>query len=151
MGNRVENELLILLSEVARHIRTHADRSVRRHGMTWAQFAILGRLEQQPDLTQSELAAITEVAPITIARLVDRMEALGLVKREPDPENRRIWRLRTTPAAAPALRDGKRYQAKLDEIIIKGVDSNALDVTIIGLRKMRENLSRSRRLAKASR
>jgi DNA-binding transcriptional regulator LsrR (DeoR family) len=58
---------------------THADQMVREHGMTRAQWIILARLERQPDLSQNELAALAEVAPITVARLVDRLEALGLV------------------------------------------------------------------------
>src|SRR5262249_50932184 len=46
---------------------------------------ILLRLEREPGLSQNELAAIAEVAPITIARLVDRLEECGLVERRPDP------------------------------------------------------------------
>ena len=41
---------------------------------------ILARLEQEPDISQNQLAAITELAPMTVARLVDRLEKLGLVK-----------------------------------------------------------------------
>jgi MarR family transcriptional regulator for hemolysin len=151
MGARVERDLLIALLEVARRIRTHADRRARKHRMTWGQLMILRQLEGQPGLSQNELSAIAGVAPITVTRLVDRIEALGLVKRHADPKDARVWRLRMTPAAASALRDSKQYSAELDGPIIKGVDSTALDAMVIGLRKMKENLSRSRRLAKATR
>jgi DNA-binding MarR family transcriptional regulator len=140
MGTSVERELLISLLEVARHIRTHADRCARRHGMTWAQFVVLRRIEQQPGLAQNQLAAIAEVTPITATRLIDRVETLGLVRRDADPKDRRIWRLRMTPAAAPVLRDSKRYSAELDELLIERVDSTAMDAMIIGLRKMKNNL-----------
>jgi DNA-binding MarR family transcriptional regulator len=140
-----------VLSEVARHIRAHADRNARKHGMTWAQLRILRRLERQPGLSQIELSDIAEVAPMTIARFVDRIEALGLVERCADPRDRRIWRLRMTPAAAAALRDSEPYQAKLDELILKGMDSSGLDATVDGLRQMKANLCRSNRLAKAVR
>jgi hypothetical protein len=53
-----------------------------------------------------------------------------------------------TPAATSALRDSERYQAGLDELIIKGVDSAVLEVMIGGLRKMKANLSSGRRLPK---
>jgi MarR family transcriptional regulator for hemolysin len=147
MGSAVEHDFLTLLPELARRIRSHADHSARQHRMTWAQLLIVGRLERQPGLSQSELAAVVGVAPITVGRLIDRVVALGLVKRHEDPTDGRIWRLRVTPAAAPALRDSERYQAELDELIIKGVDSAVLDVMIIGLRKMKENLSGRRRIA----
>jgi MarR family transcriptional regulator for hemolysin len=150
MSTAIEKDILILLSDVARHIRTHADRRARRHGMTWAQLMILRRLERRPGMSQNELSAIAEVAPITVARLVDRIEALGLLKRYVDPKDRRVWRLRTTPAAAATLRDSKRYQAELDELIVKGMDSTALDAMISSLRKMKANVNSGRRLVKAS-
>jgi MarR family transcriptional regulator, transcriptional regulator for hemolysin len=151
MGSAVEHGFLTLLSELARHIRSHGDHSARHHWMNWAQLMIVRRLERQPGLSQNELAAVVGVAPITVARLIDRIEALGLVKRDADPKDRRIWRLRMTLAAAPALRDGKRYGAELDELIIKGVDSTTLDAMVIGLRKIAENLCSRRWLAKTSR
>ena len=151
MGSAVEHDFLTLLSELARRIRSHGDHSARHHWMIWAQLMIVRRLERQPGLSQNELAAVVGVAPVTVARLIDRVEALDLVKRHEDPTDRRIWRLRVTPAAASALRDSERYQAELDELIIKGVDSAVLDVMMVGLRKMKENLSGRRRIAKAPR
>jgi MarR family transcriptional regulator for hemolysin len=151
MGSAVEQDVLTLLSDVARRVRTLADQSARRHGMTWAQLTIVRRLERQPGLSQNELAAVAGVAPITVARLIDRIEALGLVKRHEDPTDHRIWRLQVTPAAASALRDSKCYQAELGELITKGVDSAALDAMIMGLHKMKENLTGRRRIAKAPR
>src|SRR5262245_12886207 len=104
MPATVTNDLLVLLSDAARHMRPYADEIAQAHGMTRAQWVILARLERQPDLSQNELAALAEVTPMTVARLVDRLEALGLVKRCTDPNDRRIWRLQLTPAAAPVLR-----------------------------------------------
>jgi DNA-binding MarR family transcriptional regulator len=140
-SSAVEQDFLTLLPDLARRIRSHGDQRARRHRMTWVQLMIVRRLERQPGLSQNELAAVVGVAPITVARLIDRIEALGLVKRHEDPRDRRIWRLRATSAAASALRDSECYQAELDELIIKGVDSAVLDVMIVGLRQMKENLS----------
>ena len=139
-GSAVEQDFLTLLPELARRIRSHGDNSARRH-RTWAQLMIVRRLEQQPGLAQDQLAAIAELAPITATRLIDRIETFGLLRRDADPKDRRIWRLRTTSAAAPVLRDSERWSAELDELLIEGVDSAALDATILGLRKMKSNLS----------
>jgi MarR family transcriptional regulator, transcriptional regulator for hemolysin len=144
------NDLLILLHDVARQMRTYADQVAQEHGLTRAQMIVLARLERQPDVSQNELAAVAEVAPMTIARLVDRLEELGLVKRCIDPEDRRIWRLRLTPAAAPLLRDIKRFRAKLHGVMTKGIDPAVLDAMTTGLRQIKENVS-SQRLAEASR
>src|SRR5256714_13956159 len=82
-------DLLILLYDVARQMRTRADQRARTRGMTRAQWVILARLERQPGMSQNEMAAVVEVEPITIARLVDRLEARGLVERKADPRDRR--------------------------------------------------------------
>jgi DNA-binding MarR family transcriptional regulator len=149
MPTRIENDLLVLLSDAARQMRTYADQLAQAHGLTRAQWVILARLERQPDLSQNELAALAEVTPMTVARLVDRLEALGLVKRCTDPADRRIWRLRLTPAAAPVLRGLSVERARLHEVITKGIDASVLDAMAIGLRQMKENVS-SRRLADAA-
>jgi DNA-binding MarR family transcriptional regulator len=65
----LDDNLLILLSCVARNIRAYGDQLALSLGITRAQLIVLARLEQQPDISQIELAAMAEVTPITIARL----------------------------------------------------------------------------------
>ena len=149
MPTSVDSDVLVLLYDVARHMRTYADQMARAHGMTRAQWVILARLERQPDLSQNELAAVAEVTPMTIARLIDRLEALGLVKRCVDPKDRRIWRLRLTPQAAPLLAEIKQMRAKLHAVMTKEIDPVVLDTMSVGLRQMKENVS-SQRLAEAA-
>ena len=149
MPTDIEDDLLVVLYDVARHMRAYADQMAQAHGLTRAQLVVLARLEGQPDVSQNELAAFAEVASMTIARLIDRLEELGLVKRCSDPEDRRIWRLRLTPAAVPILREIKRFRAKLHSVMTKGIDRAALDAMTTGLRQMKKNVS-SQRLAKAS-
>ena len=96
-------DLLTDIVTLARLIRTEADRRARTHGMTRAQWTILAKLEGQPGLLQKELAEILEVEPITVARLIDRLEARGMVERRADPGDRRCWRLHLTEASRPLL------------------------------------------------
>jgi DNA-binding MarR family transcriptional regulator len=149
MPTSVDRDVLVLLYDAARHMRTYADQMARAHGMTRAQWVILARLERQPDLSQNELAAAAEVTPMTIARLIDRLEALGLVKRCVDPKDRRIWRLRLTPQAAPLLAEINDMRAKLHAVMTKGIDQAVLEAMAVGLRQMKENVS-SQRLAEAA-
>ena len=48
--------------------------------MTRAQWVVPAILEREPGITQSRLAALTDVEPITIGRLLDRLEANGLIE-----------------------------------------------------------------------
>jgi MarR family transcriptional regulator for hemolysin len=144
MPAHLETDLLILLSDVARHMRTYSDQLAKVYGMTRAQLAILVRLEQRPGISQNELAVIAEVSPMTIARLIDRLEEHGLVERCVDPADRRIWRLELTPAAAPRLRQVKRLLAKLNSVVTEGIDPAVLDTMALGLCRMKKNLSARR-------
>ena len=134
-------ELLVLLYDVARQMRTRADQRARTRGMTRAQWVILAHLDRQPGLSQNELAAIVEVEPITIGRLVDRLEARRLVERRSDPKDRRVWRLQLTPAATPILREIKTYRAELHELMTAGLDPATLKVMADGLLRMKANLA----------
>lgn len=149
MSLDLENDLLILLYDVARHMRTYVDQRAQTHGMTRAQMIILARLERQPDVSQNELAAIAEVAPMTIVRLVDRLEELGLVKRCTDPGDRRTWRLHLTPAAEPLLREIKHSRARLHHLMTNGIDEPVLTAMATGLQQMKHNLD-NQRLAKGA-
>jgi MarR family transcriptional regulator, transcriptional regulator for hemolysin len=139
----------IQLYDVARHMRTYVDQRAHALGLTRAQMIILARLERQPEISQSELAAIAEVAPITIVRLIDRLEEMGLVRRCPDASDRRAWRLRLTEAAAPLLREIKRARARLHHEMTGGIKPAVLEAMAAGLRQMKENLG-ERRPAKPS-
>ena len=150
MSTTLENDFLFVLYDVARTMRTHADQSARKQGMTRAQWVILARLERQPGLSQNELAALAEVAPITVARLVDRLEAQGLVERRHDALDRRIWRLQLTSAAQPVLREIRQYRTRLRDIMTREIDPAVLDALLTGLRQMKENLNSSRREAEAA-
>ena len=141
MQSGFDSDFLFLLYDVARLMRTRADQRARTRGMTRAQWVILARLERQPGMSQNEMAAVVEVEPITIARLVDRLEARGLVERKSDPRDRRVWRLHLTPAATPILREIKKYRAELHQLISEGIDPAILKTITDGLLRMKANLA----------
>ena len=78
---------------------------------------------------------------MTVARLVDRLEDLDLFKRCADPEDRRMWRLQLTPAAAPLVRAIKTLRAELFLVATKVIDVGVLGAMARSLRQMKENVS----------
>jgi DNA-binding MarR family transcriptional regulator len=89
-------EVLFLLSDVARTMRTYIDQRAREHGMTRAQWGVLARLVRQEGMTQAEMAEALEIQPISLVRLIDRLCLHGLVERRPHPRDRRANRLYLT-------------------------------------------------------
>jgi len=142
MSQHPERDLFFLLHDVARLVRVEADKRARQRGMTRAQWALLIMLERNPGLTQKEIADLLEVEPISVARLVDRLETSGLVERRPDAADRRVWRLHLLPAAAGALAEIAVQRAELASLISGDVPTSLREAMIEGLRQMKSNILR---------
>lgn len=142
MPHSLDNDLIVQLMDAARLVRTLADRKAREHGMTRAQWMILFRLRRLPGATQRELAELLEVEPITVGRLVDRLEARGLVERRADPADRRVWRLHLTAAADPVLAEIDTVRAAFDARATQGLADADRASTLGALRLMKSNLLR---------
>src|SRR6195952_1956162 len=141
-------DLLFLLHDVARLLRVDADKRARSHGMTRAQWAILIRLDRQPGLSQKELSELLEVEPITVARLIDRLEARGMVERRPDPRDRRIWRLHLLRPARDGLHEIDDHRADMTRIVTAGVDENSLEIMTEALIRMKATLTQEAHAAR---
>src|SRR3954452_16468357 len=120
-------DFMFLLHDVARLIRVDADKRARAHGMTRAQWGILIWLERQAGLSQKELAEILEVEPITVARLIDRLETRGMVERRPDARDRRIWRLHLLPPAHDVLQEIDEQRTDMTRIVTSGISEESLE------------------------
>ena len=88
-------------------------RRIARAGLTPDQFTVIRTLlEAEPDgLTQKALADAMSSDPNTIASLLERMEANGLVQRRPHEKDRRANRVELLAVAR------EKYEAIRDEAI----------------------------------
>ncbi len=89
----------VVISDVARLLRTEFDRRVRRLGITRGQWLVLTRLHRKPGLSQTELAELMEVEKATAGRMIDRLVANGWVERRVQHDDRRVKRVYLTPEA----------------------------------------------------
>jgi DNA-binding MarR family transcriptional regulator len=142
MPENFDRDLMILLHDVARTMRTRFDQKARAsNAMTRAQWIILSRLDRQPGMSQNELATVCEVEPITVARLVDRLEARGMVERRGDPSDRRVRRLHLLPAARPVLEIISHAKNAMSELVTAGIDEKTRETLIDALLAIKENLA----------
>lgn len=140
MSQIPQDDVLALLYDVARLMRLRGDQHAKTIGMTRAQWVILMWLDRRPGISQNELALLIAVEPITVARLVDRLEIRGVVERRPDESDRRVWRLHLTAAAQPVLDVIKSYRDHLDPAITRGISEADLLSVSKALRQMKTNL-----------
>jgi DNA-binding MarR family transcriptional regulator len=95
--------------ELANALRPTITRLARRlrqqdhTGLGPTMTAALASIAKHGGPTHGELAAIEQVAPPTITAVVGKMENLGLVKRETGTVDRRVTRIRITPAGVDQL------------------------------------------------
>jgi MarR family transcriptional regulator, transcriptional regulator for hemolysin len=84
------------LADNSRLLRRLFDERVRSLGLTAAQARLLLSLERNPDENQVFHAELLEIEPITLTRIVDRLEEAGWVERRSDPADRRARILHLT-------------------------------------------------------
>jgi DNA-binding MarR family transcriptional regulator len=92
-----------LLGDAARLLRKVIDRRLQPFGLTRAQWAVLAMLASRDGRSQSELADELEIEKSTVGRLIDHVEASGLVERRPMANDRRLWRVHLTERARPLI------------------------------------------------
>jgi DNA-binding MarR family transcriptional regulator len=92
-----------VLHDVARLLRKRFEQRSRASGLTRAQWQVLANLSRHEGIHQNRLADLIEIMPITLGRLLDKMEARGFIERRSNPADRRAWLLYLTPQAHPLL------------------------------------------------
>ena len=138
------------IGETAHALRRAFDRRATTLGVTRAQWKVLFRLSRRPGLRQIELADMLDIEPITLSRIIDRLEEAGLVERVADPADRRAWRLHVTARARPLV---EKLRAVADEMIadaFAGIDPKDIETTRAVLGRVRENATRAAPMHRAS-
>jgi MarR family transcriptional regulator, transcriptional regulator for hemolysin len=131
-----------VLNDVARLLRKRFEQRARAAalGLTRAQAAVLAYLARQEGINQAALAQILDLEPITLARLLDRVQAANLIERRADPKDRRAHLLYLTEAAYPLLDRIFALAAEVREEAMAGIPepdrSRLLDMLI----EMKSNL-----------
>ena len=85
-----------LLAQVSRLLRRAFDARARGIGVTRPQWMVLGLLKAHAGSNQGALAEMLEVEPITLGRMIDRLQEAELAERRADPADRRAWRIYLT-------------------------------------------------------
>jgi MarR family transcriptional regulator for hemolysin len=92
-----------LIHDVARLLRKNFNRRVQSFGLTQEQCRVILHLSRNEGMRQVDLAELLEIKPITLARLLDKLQENGLIERRSSPEDRRAFRLYLTTEAHAVL------------------------------------------------
>ena len=138
------------IGETAHALRKAFGRRAAAFGVTGAQWKVLFRLSLRPELKQAELADMLDIEPITLTRIIDRLEEAGLVERVRDPSDRRAWQLHVTAKAQPLIEKLRGVANELFAQAFEGIAPQDLENARQVLARIRENAGRSGVLNKAA-
>lgn len=135
------DNLGFLLSDVSRLMRRRFDERARIIGVTRAQWRTLTVLNRNEGINQGKLAELLEVEPISLCRMVDRLEEAGHVERRRDPGDRRVWRIFLTDRARPLIDQLRAIADDMFEQALAGIDPPEQARLIATLNHVRVNLA----------
>lgn len=131
-----------LISDVARLWRSEFDRRTANAGMglTPGEARALVTAARAGPVRQTTLAERMHVEAMTLSSYLDKLEARGLIRREPDPGDRRAKLVHTTEEAIPALEQISRIGLELRHDLSAIIDAGQLEQIRQDLITMRQTL-----------
>ena len=130
-----------VLHDTARLISKRYDQRAKSLGLTRAQTQLLAYLLYHEGINQARLADLLEIEPISLARLLDRMEQAGWVERRPDPKDRRAWLLYTTAKLKPVFAKMVEIGKEVRTEALAGLSADEREQIMELLLRVRGNLS----------
>lgn len=127
---RASGALLGAQTALARLIDTEA---VEPTGFEPTLVDLLLRLDQAPGqrMRAVELSRQLMVSPSHVSRTIDRAESSGLVRRGPDPDDRRASQVSLTAAGRDVVVDfGPRLIAVIDRVISRHLSGDEIDTLV---------------------
>jgi MarR family transcriptional regulator for hemolysin len=139
MNYRIE-KLGTLLQDATRKLWSRFEQRTASHGLSAAQWRLLGHLLHNGPSTQTALAALLEVEPISVSRLLDRMEQGGWLHREAHPDDRRARIVVVSEKARQIAPEAKAIVTTLYDEALAGLTDDERRVLQAALLKISENL-----------
>ncbi len=134
-------QLGFLLKDVSRRYTRRFEERAQRLALTLSQCKALIHLQRNEGVSQKRLAEIAEVDPMTLVRILDRMEADGWVQRRFDPTDRRAHTLWLTPAAAPVLERIWQLIVDTRAEMLQGLSNEERTMLVTLLERVHANLA----------
>jgi DNA-binding MarR family transcriptional regulator len=129
-----------LLKDVSRRYVLRFEQRARAISLTLSQCKVLVRLERNEGVSQARLAELAELEPMAMVRILDRMEADGLLERRPDPADRRARRLYLTRKAKPLLDRIWRVSELTRAETLEGISRQDREAFMALLERMHANI-----------
>ena len=109
------------------------------HDLTFSQYVTIKKLAAGT-ASVTDLARWAELNPGAMTRLLDRLEARGMIARVTDPADRRALHIHLTPAGQAIWRDVDQCGLRVREHAMAGMSEAERDHLMRMLAQVRDNL-----------
>jgi DNA-binding MarR family transcriptional regulator len=138
-----------LLHDASRLLRKRFETHASCYGLSSAQWRLLVRVFKEEGVAQARLAELLEIEPISVSRLIDRMEEGGWIERHNDAADRRIRTIYLTEKSREIFGSMRGMATQVFDYALSGLSPEERRTTIYGLKTIIENLSDDHRMAAA--
>lgn len=135
------NRLGFLLHDASRLLRRRFEQNAVRFGLSSAQWRLLVRVFKEEGVAQARLAELLEVEPISVSRLIDRMEEGGWIERRPDASDRRLRTIYLTDKSRAIFSEMRGVADQVFEAALTGLSPAQRATTLSALKTIVCNLS----------
>ena len=116
MGDSIGHQLFSLMTMIRREVESR----MAKHGLTDAQWKPLWLLKAGRASTANELAREMDIDAGAITRMVDRLEAKGMIERVRSGEDRRVVNLSLTKAGDATAAEVPHVLAAVNNDFLRG-------------------------------
>jgi DNA-binding MarR family transcriptional regulator len=137
-----EEQLGVLLIDVLRLLRADFSQRARGVSLTPQLHRLLLLIHRNPRCRQVQLAEWLEITPVTVGRMLDRLEKQELIRRDGHPDDRRATCVELDPKALPLVQRLAGFAAATRARALEGLGADERAALVNGLRRVHENLLR---------
>lgn len=125
------------------YLRSHRliDRIMTAQGASFSRARVLMHIARGGPLRSIDLAESFGYAPRTVTEAIDGLERDGLVRRDPDPEDRRAKRISLTPAGIAAAAAAESSRVRYIEDVFGVLSAGECEEIVRVVGKLNERLA----------
>ncbi|WMT72649.1 MarR family transcriptional regulator [Bradyrhizobium sp. Ash2021] len=140
---RIHAEIGRLIARLGRIWRRESDQALSDHGLSYATAVPLLVLSRQGEtVRQGVLADELGIEGPSLVRLIDLLQAEGLVERREDPTDRRAKTLHLTATGEAKVEEMNRVLRRVRARLLKDIGSEELAITFETLQRIEQRASR---------
>ena len=141
---RLITEVLVAVQKSDRVLNRMMTETARNQGVTKPEMDVLLFLYNNPQYDKAaDVSELRFLAKSYVSKAVDLLQKRGYLQVQNDEKDRRVMRLKLTPAADPLIAAGNETRERFLKILFEGVSQEELQTMQKIHQKMMENLERN--------